>query len=46
MKTLREQKIDIFTRIRKAFEDFLYKNVYTIDQINRNMRSTKIVQNH
>lgn len=42
VKTLRKQnKFDKFTRIRKAFEEFLYKNDYIIDQINRNMRSTK-----
>lgn len=30
-----------FTSIRADFEEFIYKNDYIIDQINRNLRSTK-----
>lgn len=37
----KEKKFDMFTSVRKDFEEFIYKNDYVIDQINRNFRSTK-----
>lgn len=37
----REKKFDVFTSVRKEFEEFIYKNDYVIDQIIRNLRSTK-----
>lgn len=37
----REKKFDIFTSVRSKFEEFIYKNDYIFDQINRNLRSTK-----
>lgn len=37
----REKKFDVFTSVRKEFEEFIYKNDYIIDQIIRNLRSTK-----
>lgn len=37
----RENKFDVFTDVRKRFEEFIYKNDYIIDQIIRNLRSTK-----
>ena len=36
-----EKKFDFFTSVRKEFEEFIYKNDYVIDQIIRNLRSTK-----
>lgn len=35
------KQFDKFTSIRANFEEFIYKNDYIIDQINRNLRSTK-----
>lgn len=40
-KLKKEKKFDIFTSVRKDFEEFIYKNDYVIEQINRNLRSTK-----
>lgn len=40
-KLKRENKFDVFTDVRKKFEEFIYKNDYIIDQIIRNLRSTK-----
>ncbi len=37
----KEKKFDMFTSVRKEFEEFIYKNDYVIDQIIRNFRSTK-----
>lgn len=36
-----KKKFNKFTDVREKFENFIYKNDYIIDQINRNMRSTK-----
>ena len=42
VKELKEKKqFDKFTSVRANFEEFIYKNDYVIDQINRNLRSTK-----
>lgn len=37
----KEKKFDVFTSVRSKFEEFIYKNDYIFEQINRNMRSTK-----
>lgn len=37
----REKKFDVFTSVRSEFEEFIYKNDYIFEQINRNLRSTK-----
>ena len=37
----REKKFDVFTSVRCEFEEFIYKNDYIFEQINRNLRSTK-----
>lgn len=37
----KENKFDIFTDVRRKFEEFIYKNDYIIDQIIRNLRSTR-----
>lgn len=37
----REKKFDEFTSVRSEFEEFIYKNDYIFEQINRNLRSTK-----
>ena len=40
-KIYERDKLKIFTKNRKVFEDFIYKYDYVIDQINRNARSSK-----
>ena len=42
VKELKNKKqFDKFISIRADFEEFIYKNDYIVDQINRNLRSTK-----
>lgn len=42
VKELKQKNLfNKFTRVRKDFEEFIYKNDYVIEQINRNLRSTK-----
>lgn len=42
VRELKQKKqFDKFTSVRAEFEEFIYKNDYIIDQINRNLRSTK-----
>ena len=36
-----KNRFNEFTDIRKDFEEFIYKNDYIFEQLNRNLRSTK-----
>lgn len=39
-----KNRFNEFTDIRKDFEEFIYKNDYIFEQLNRNLRSTKKAQ--
>ncbi len=42
VKELKQKnKFNCFTDVRKNFEEFIYRNDYIVDQLNRNMRSSK-----
>ncbi len=45
VKELRmKEQFDKFICVRRRFEEFIYKNDYIFDQINRNLRSSKKAQ--